>query len=151
MRSKAQRHFLTWLALEILLAISLASGAVQNEYILRCSPTGVSGVVSRHGMTLVRSLNNSAYGVYLVRGPAGAAPIQYMSELTADPDVVAVEPNGDVVIPETPTGVELSQSTASILDTLANPTVITFFGTPVLSSYPNQPAAVLLRRAAESV
>src|SRR3989449_7815182 len=60
----------------------------------------------------------------------------------------AVEPNGDVVVPETPSGVQLGQSTASILDMLANPTIVTFFGTPVLSSYVNQPAAVLIRRDA---
>ncbi len=61
--------------------------------------------------------------------------------------MAAVEPNADVVVPESPTGLQLNQSTASILDALVNPTVISFFGTPVLSSYVNQPAAVLIRAA----
>ncbi len=147
MSCKVRGHILLWLGLVVLLATSLAAGAIQDEYILRCSPTAVSGVVSRHGMTLVRSLEESTYGVYLVRGPAGAAPIQYMSEVSADPDVAAVEPNGDVVVPESPVGPQLNQSTASILDTLANRTVISFFGSPVLSSYVHQPAAVLIRNA----
>src|SRR5207245_3870254 len=69
------------------------------------------------------------------------------SDASADPALAAVEPNPDLVVPETPPGLQLNQSTASILDALANPTVISFFGTPVLSSYVNQPAAVLVRVA----
>src|SRR3989442_386621 len=98
-------------------------------------------------MTLIRPLDAPAYGIYLVRGPAGASLAQYLSEVSADPDVASVEPNADVVVPESPTGLQLNQSTASILDALVTPTVISFFGTPVLSSYVNQPAAALIRVA----
>src|SRR6266849_2147035 len=145
MRPKVKKQILIWLALAALLAVCPVFGAVQDEYILRCSPTAVSGVLSRHGMTLVRSA--SEYSVYLVRRPAGAPPAQYLSEVSADPAVTAVEPNMDVVVPETPAGLQLNQSTASILDALANPTVIPFFRSMVLSSYVNQPAAVLIRVA----
>jgi len=147
MRLKPRRQILAWLALAAMLAVWPASGAVQDEYILRCSPTAITGVVSRHAMTLIRPLDDPAYGIYLVRSPAGAPLAQYLSEVSADPAVAAVEPNADVVVPETPPGLQLNQSTASILDALANPTVISFFGTPVLSSYVNQPAAVLVRVA----
>ena len=147
MRLKPRRQILAWLALAAMLAVWPASGAVQDEYILRCSPTAITGVVSRHAMTLIRPLDDPAYGIYLVRGPAGAPLAQYLSEVSADPAVAAVEPNADVVVPETPPGLQLNQSTASILDALASPTVISFFGTPVLSSYVNQPAAVLVRVA----
>ena len=88
MSLKPRRQILVWLALAALLAVCPASGAIQDEHILRCSPTTVSGVLSRHGMTLVRSLENYAYGIYLVRSPAGAAPAQYMSEVSAAPDCV---------------------------------------------------------------
>src|SRR5437870_698102 len=145
MRPKVKKQILVWLALAALLAVCPVFGAVQDEYILRCSPTAISGVLSRHGMTLVRSA--SEYSVYLVRSPAGAPLAQYLSEVSADPAVAAVEPNVDVVVPETPPGLQLNQSTASILDALANPTVIPFFRTMVLSSYVNQPAAVLIRVA----
>src|SRR6267143_6967429 len=145
MRPKVKKQILIWLALAALLAVCPVFGAVQDEYILRCSPTAISGVLSRHGMTLVRSA--SEYSVYLVRSPAGAPPAQYLSEVGADFAVTAVEPNVDVVVPETPPGLQLNQSTASILDALANPTVIPFFRTMVLSSYVNQPAAVLIRVA----
>ena len=145
MRLKVKKQILIWLALAALLAVCPVFGAVQDEYILRCSPTAISGVLSRHGMTLVRSA--SEYSVYLVRSPAGAPPAQYLSEVSADLAVAAVEPNLDLVISETPPGLQLNQSTASILDALANPTVIPFFRTMVLSSYVNQPAAVLIRVA----
>ena len=141
MRLKVKRKIIVSLGLLILLAILPVAAAGQDQYIVRCSPLAVSAVVSRHGMTLLRSLEEYNFGIYLVRSPAGAVPPQYISEVGADPDVQAVEPNGDVVVPETPSGVQLGQSTASILDMLANPTVVTFFGTPVLSSYVNQPAA----------
>src|SRR6267143_2024235 len=145
MRPKVKKQILIWLALAALLAVCPVFGAVQDEYILRCSPTAISGVLSRHGMTLVRSA--SEYSVYLVRSPAGAPPAQYLSEVGADFAVTAVEPNVDVVVPETPPGLQLNQSTASILDALANPTVIPFFRTMVLSGYVNQPAAALIRVA----
>src|SRR5437879_11519528 len=57
------------------------------------------------------------------------------------------EPNRDVLVPESLAGLKLNQSTASVLDTLGTPSAITFFGSSVLSSYVNQPAAVLIRRA----
>src|SRR2546427_5569369 len=77
MRLKVKKQVLIWLALAALLAVCPVFGAVQDEYILRCSPTAISGVLSRHGMTLVRSA--SEYSVYLVRSPAGAPPAQYLS------------------------------------------------------------------------
>src|SRR3989475_948919 len=147
MRLKRRRQILAWLALAAMLVVCPASGAVQDEYILRCSPTAITGVVGAHARTLIRPPDDPAYGIYLVRGPAGAPLAQYLSEVSADPAVAAVEPNADVVVPETPPGLQLNQSTASILDALANPTVISFFGTPVLSSYVNQSAAVLVRVA----
>ena len=121
MRLKPRRQILAWLALAAVLVVCPASGAVQDEYILRCSPTAITGVVSRHAMTLIRPLDDPTYGIYLVRGPAGAPLAQYLSEVSADPAVAAVEPNADVVVPETPPGLQLNQSTASILDALASP------------------------------
>src|SRR2546428_4771774 len=47
------------------------------------------------------------------------------------------------MLPEAPAGLRLDQSTASILDMLRNRTLVPFYGSPVLSSYVNQPAVVL--------
>src|SRR5437879_11361522 len=51
------------------------------------------------------------------------------------------------MFPEAPAGLKLDQSTASILDTLRNRSVVPFYGSPVLSSYVNQPAVVLIGSA----
>src|SRR2546425_7124814 len=70
---KRRGQILAWLALATMLVVCPASGAVQDEYILRCSPTAITGVVSRHAMTLIRPLDDPTYGIYLVRRPAGAS------------------------------------------------------------------------------
>ncbi|PYU17749.1 MAG: hypothetical protein DMG29_00230 [Acidobacteria bacterium] len=49
------------------------------------------------------------------------------------------------MLPEAPAGLRLDQSTASILDTLSHRTLVPFYGSPVLSSYVNQPAVMLIR------
>src|SRR2546428_7325743 len=51
------------------------------------------------------------------------------------------------MLPEAPAGLRLDQSTASILDMLRNRTLVPFYGSPVLSSYVNQPAVVLIGSA----
>src|SRR2546425_13334744 len=51
------------------------------------------------------------------------------------------------MLPEAPAGLRLDQSTASILDTLSHGTLVPFYGSPVLSSYVNQPAVVLIGSA----
>src|SRR5437879_12449423 len=51
------------------------------------------------------------------------------------------------MFPEAPAGLKLDQSTASILDTLRNRSVVPFYVSPVLSSYVNQPAVVLIGSA----
>src|SRR3989442_1561850 len=58
-----------------------------------------------------------------------------------------IEADTDVMLPEAPAGLRLDQSTASILDMLRNRSVVPFYGNPVLSSYVNQPAVMLIRSA----
>src|SRR2546422_209647 len=96
-------------------------------------------------MTVLTSV--AGQNIFLVRGPAGASATQFIADVEADAEVGAFEQNADVVVPESLAGLQLNQSTASILDQLANPTVISFFGSQVLGSYVNQPAAVLIRNA----
>ena len=68
-------------------------------------------------------------------------------DLRSDPDVKGIELDIDVMLPEAPPGLRLNQSTASILDMLGHRTLVPFYGSPVLSSYVNQPAVVLIRSA----
>src|SRR5713226_7596724 len=145
MKVKVKRKFLAWLGLVTLFFALPASSATKDEFILSCAPTALNGVASRLGMTVLTSVDSR--NIFLVRGPAGASPTQLVDEVEADSDVGLFEPNRDVLVPESPAGLKLNQSTASVLDTLGTPSAITFFGSSVLSSYVNQPASVLIRRA----
>src|SRR5437879_8613343 len=83
----------------------------------------------------------------LVRAPATAHPEHFLSNLRSDPDVQGIEADTDVMFPEARPGLKVDQSTASILDTLSHRTLVPFYGSPVLSSYVNQPAIMLIRSA----
>src|SRR2546425_11013293 len=144
MKVKVKRKFPAWLGL-VTLFFALPASSATNEFILSCAPTALNGVASRHGMTVLTSVDSR--NIFLVRGPVGASPTQLVDEVEADSDVALFEPNRDVLVPESPAGLKLNQSTASVLDTLGTPSAITFFGSSVLSSYVNQTAALLMRRA----
>src|SRR3989449_5648417 len=148
MKRKMERQILTWLlGLVTLLGIPRAGSASddEGEFILRCSPEAIQEVVRRHGLTLIRS--HESQDIHFVRAPATAHPEHFLTDLRSDPDVQGIEPDTDVMLPEAPAGLRLDQSTASILDMLRNRSVVPFYGSPVLSSYVNQPAVVLIGSA----
>jgi len=148
MKRKMERQILAWLlGLVTLLGIP-GAGSVsddEGEFILRCSPEAIQEVVRRHGLTLLRS--HESQDIHFVRAPATARPEHFLSHLRSDPDVKGIEADTDVMLPEAPAGLRLDQSTASILDMLRNRSVVPFYGNPVLSSYVNQPAVMLIRSA----
>jgi len=141
MRRKVERQILAWLlGLVTLLGIPRAGSASddEGEFVLRCSSKEIHEIVRRHGLTLLRS--HESQGIHLVRAPATARPEHFLSDLRSDPDVKGIEADTDVMLPEAPAGLRLDQSTASILDMLSHRTLVPFYGSPVLSSYVNQPA-----------
>src|SRR2546425_384963 len=145
MRRKVERRILAWLlGLVTLLGIPRAGSASddEGEFILRCSPEAIHKIVRRHGLTLIRS--HGSQNIHFVRATAAARPEHFLSDLRSDPDVQGIEADTDVMLPEVPAGLKLDQSTASILDTLRNRSVVPFYGSPVLSSYVDQPAVVLI-------
>src|SRR5207253_1898609 len=148
MRCKVERQILAWLlGLVTLLGIPRAGSASddEGEFILRCSPEAIQEVVRRHGLTLLRS--HESQDIHFVRAPATARPEHFLSHLRSDPDVKGIEADTDVMLPEAPAGLRLDQSTASILDTLSHWALVPFYGSPVLSSYVNQPAIMLIQCA----
>src|SRR2546426_6876350 len=144
-KRKVERQILAWLlGLAGVLGIPHASAAQdEGEFVLRCSPKEIHEIVRRHGLTLLRS--HESQDIHLVRAPATARPEHFLSDLRSDHDVQGIEPDTDVTLPGAPAGLKLDQSTASILDTLSHRTLVPFYGSPVLSSYVNQPAVVLIR------
>src|SRR6267143_1042957 len=146
MKRKVERRILVWLlGLAAMLGIPHVAGAAQDEgeFILRCSPKDIQEVVRRYGLTLIHS--HESQDIHFVRAPARARPEHFLSDLRSDPDVKGIEADTDVMLPEAPAGLKLDQSTASILDTLSHRTLVPFYGSPVLSSYVNQPAVMLIR------
>src|SRR5713101_7378784 len=146
MERKVERQILAGLlGLVTLLCIPRAGSASddEGEFILRCSPEAIQEVVRRHGLTHIHS--NESQDIHFVRAPATAHPEHFLSDLRSDHDVKGIEADTDVMLPEAPAGLRLDQSTASILDTLSHRTLVPFYGSPVLSSYVNQPAVMLIR------
>ncbi len=79
MKVKVKRKFLAWLGLVTLFFALPASSATKDEFILGCAPTALNGVASRHGMTVLTSVDSR--NIFLVRGPAGASPTQLVDEV----------------------------------------------------------------------
>src|SRR3989475_5585940 len=117
----------------------------EDEFILRCSPEAVQEVVRRHGLTLIHS--HESQDIHFVRAPASAHPEHLLNNLRSDPDVKGIEADTDVMLAERPPGLKLNQSAFPILDTLSHRTLVPFYGSPVLSSYVDQPAIMLIRSA----
>ncbi len=148
MKRKVEGQILVWLlGLATLLGMPRAGSASddEGEFILRCSSKEIQEIVRRHGLTLIHS--HESQDIHFVRAPATAHPEDFLSELRSDPDVKGIEADTDVMLPEAPAGLKLDQSTASILDTLSHRTLVPFYGSPVFSSYVNQPAVMLIRSA----
>ena len=117
------------LGLVTLLGVPHVAGAAQDEFVLRSSPKEINAIVSCHGLTLLRSLDNQ--GLFLVGAPATASPQRFLSDVRSDRDVQGIEADTDVMLPEAPPGLRVDQSTASILDTLSHQTLVPFYESPV--------------------
>ena len=137
----------SWRLMVLVVLLVALPAAAGDRFILRAPAAAVGGISGRHGLTLVRPLDNHDHGIFLVLGPDGAAPQQVVDDVKADPEVADFERDGNVFVPEIPLGLGLNQSTASIFDAVSKSTVVTYFGNSVLSAYVNQPAVSLTRIA----
>ncbi len=142
----------TALTATILLALAvspLAPAAPGDAFLLRTSSHDVSDVAKRHGLDVVAPLNSP--GVFLVTQSEGNAATSesLQSELLRDVEVLEVEPNHSVSLPETPQAAAggLAQSTAHILEAAANRALVDFYGARARDGYVNQPASALVRTA----
>ena len=133
----------------VLLLTSLPLFA-QQHYVMTTSPGKVKDVCARHGVTQLTTVwKSSSTGIYMVSASAGQVPA-----ITADPDVVSIELDRKVGVPENlgTTISSLTQSTASILEGLVGRTEVSYFGAIVPSNYLVQPSTTLVRLAdAQSV
>lgn len=142
---------ITTCVLALAVAPPARSSVSDRELILRTSASDVTVLATRHGLDVVESMGTP--GVFLVTPSEGnATTIESLkSELLQDAEVISVEPDRAVFLPEAPqpqiTTSGLAQSTAHILEAAANPVLVDFYGVSARDAYVNQPAAALVRTA----
>lgn len=126
-----------------------ARTAAADELIVRTSAADVTVLAKRHGLDVVESMGTP--GVFLVAPSPGnvATSAALQSELLLDPEVLGVEPDRGISLPEAPQIATsgLTQSTAHILEAAANRKLVNFYGVSARDAYVNQPAAALVRTA----
>lgn len=149
--TKRRTSWPSWLLLFVGLCVAAGDrGRAQNshEFVLNAPADRVHGIAARHGLTVLRPLDDHAHGVYLVRGVANGAPEQLTAQVIADPEVNHFEINGLALASEVPSGISLNQSPIEILDSITDRGVVPFFGEQAWSRYASQPATQAIRLAA---
>jgi subtilisin family serine protease len=137
------RNLRLFIFLAVLTALPVAA---QTSYILTASPSDVQGIVTRHGLTVVKDLFDGANCIMLVTSPS-ASVSAVETEVESDLSVVGFEPEQRTSLPELngATQATLNQSTTSILDSLPGRTLVSFFGSTVPSNYTTQTATSIIR------
>ncbi len=157
-----------WIALVALLAVlpfagqpRLAAQTSAPRFILCAPASAVAGIALRHGLTVVRPLDQHAHDIFLVNGPTGVATADLLATVRADAAVTNFEPDSTRSLTEAKSGVGLNQSTVAILDqstvaildqstvaildALTDTSLVPFDDLEVWTGYVNQPAASILR------
>jgi subtilisin family serine protease len=124
-----------------LFLISMALPALgANRFILhQAEDANVTAICGRHGLTVVSQLD-SHKNVFLVGASDIVTPESVVADVSTDLDVVDIEQDRNLSVPETISNAHLSQSTTAILDQISNRTVTTYFGQSVPTFYAAQPA-----------
>ncbi len=140
-----RNHVSRTVGFALFLMMSAWAAPAADQYILRAPAGSVPAIVARHGLNLVSPPD--AHGVSVVSQSDARTPDQVVTEVQQDLDVQGIESQNTAIIPELASGLQLSQSTAAILDALAGATPVAYFGGWVWGSYANQAAAGLIRMA----
>jgi hypothetical protein len=146
------------IALVVLLAVlpfggsqRLAGQTSPPRFILCAPAAAVAGIAQRHGLTVVRPLDQHAHDIYLVTGPTGVAIADLLASVRSDSAVTNFEPDLVRTLTETGFGLNqstvaiLDQSTVAILDALSDRTLVPFGDATVWNGYINQPASSIIR------
>jgi len=136
-----------WLAPTLLL-LSLASAA-QTRFIVRPTLTGsITGISSRHGLTVVGPLDKTSNrGIYVVTAPSTVDPNQVIADVSLDVECTDIERDAKMAVTESPSS--LSQASVAILEGMPSPTAVSYYGKSVLGLYLDQPATAIINLPAE--
>lgn len=139
---------LRFLAILALLFLAVAGPlSADQRFIMRCPLVDEYVVASRHGLTVVGTLETPSGHAYVVTAPDSVSTTELTTELKTDSAITSFEPDRNVSLPETPAGLQLNQSTVAILDAATNAAPTSFFGSTVRAAYIDQPATRLIRLA----
>jgi subtilisin family serine protease len=138
-------------------AVTLRAQDGGQEFILCAPEDRIVAVMSRHGLTMVRTIDERIRGVALVRGPVpqqqtnaiqgdtlDSTTTQLIQAVRSDPDVEHFEVNGPAVVTEIGASPQLNESIVQILDSLQR-TTSTFFGNSVWTAYVAQSALNVIK------
>jgi subtilisin family serine protease len=122
------------------------SPEITQQFILRATPDDGPLLAARHNRSIrtqiLTETTDGTLGVYLVTTPTEVAGV--VEDVKSDTAVLSFEKNHVVAIPET-SRPRLAQSTAAILETLPDRTLIPYWGPSVWRGYAFQPAATIIR------
>lgn len=145
MTVNARTRLATPMKLIIVLVLAICASVpcvASDSFIVRASSSAISGIVSRHGLTLVAPLDSPQGEVFLLNNTSGEPFNQMEAELEADVEVQGCEGNPQVTLAESAV---VNQSTAAILDGSISPASVQYFGTVALGRYVSQPATAIIR------
>ena len=118
------------------------SGDDSSQFLLRATAADAPIIAARHNLTIVGEVTDAA-GVTMYLVAPAVERSDLAAELDDDSTITSFERNHSVRIPEA-IHPRLSQSTAAILETLPDRTIVPYYGRSVWRGYMNQPAAVLI-------
>jgi subtilisin family serine protease len=140
-------------------AVTLRAQDGGQEFILCAPEDRIVAVMSRHGLTMVRTIDERIRGVALVRGPVpqqqtnaiqgdtlDSPTTQLIQAVRSDPDVEHFDVNGPAVVTEIGASPQLNESIIEILDSLQH-TASSYFGNSVWTAYVAQPALNVIKLA----
>jgi len=135
----------------ILLLIGLVAAVVpaaaqssgpSTQFLLRATVDEAPIVAARHNLTIVGQVTDAAGVTTYLVAPVDDRP-DLASELNDDTEITSFERNHEVQIPES-IHPRLAQSTAAILESLPDRTIVPYYGRGVWRGYMNQTAGVLI-------
>jgi subtilisin family serine protease len=133
-------------ALAMIRSAAAQSPEIPQQFILRLAPEDSTVVAARHNLAIQNEIltqtTDGTLGVYLVTSPTEVVGVA--EDVKSDTAVVSFEKNHAVTIPET-LHPRLAQSTAAILESLPDRTLIPYWGPSVWRGYAFQPAATIIR------
>ena len=129
--------------LAALLAFFSLSAMAQQRYILEASAQNAPGLISRYGLTLIRTIadEDTADVVYSVSAPGTSPSPSLIALISSDPQVEEFEVDDVVDTPEADPGSVAAASLQAVTAEAANTSTTTFYSSQVRTIYVTQPAA----------